>query len=524
MQSAPTLEQLLSDSCELYSLPAVAVEVLELTADPRVDVARLTACLQRDPALVSKVLRVVNSSLFGLTRQVADLNQAVTLLGIKPLKLLVLGFSLPPALLADVDAELLAGYWRHTLTRAVAAHVVCERLNVGSPDEAFIAGLLADVGMLVLIQHMGPPYVRFVQRVRQAERELEEAERLTLGFGHSQLTVQLLASWSLPPLLTDATAAAMCPDDEFLEPLDAACQSLARTLRFAEGLAQLLADGRRDAMPGVLHSAAREQHVTAEQLDRLVDDVEQKVAQLAGVLRLDICTPLEYAKVLARAREHLVTVATEAAGELTYANFLDHDRDDEMGGPWLESGPTAPRAGVVAVPVGKPPTVSEHGPASAVNGDAPEAPPLPIRTAVDVCRQNHWSLSLLLAQLDHWSQVTNEHGERAAASWLRQFESTCRQTDHPGMLAIHQRPGRMALLLPACDRGKLVELGHELLRRFRQLGAGASRPIWTVSLGAATLTTPSRNFQPGDMETAAERCLASAQTGGGNLLKSIEIY
>ena len=97
--TANLLDQLVERAGSLFSLPAVAVEVLELTAQPRIDTRALKACVERDPALTGRLLRVVNSSLFGLSREVTDLNQALALLGVKPLKLLVLGFSLPKTLL-----------------------------------------------------------------------------------------------------------------------------------------------------------------------------------------------------------------------------------------------------------------------------------------------------------------------------------------------------------------------------------------------------------------------------------------
>src|SRR6185437_6113376 len=90
MTDAPdALEQLLQQSSQLYTLPGVAVRVLDLTNHPlQVDAAQLKACIEQDPALTTKVLRVVNSSLFGLSRRVSDLSQALGLLGAKPLKLL----------------------------------------------------------------------------------------------------------------------------------------------------------------------------------------------------------------------------------------------------------------------------------------------------------------------------------------------------------------------------------------------------------------------------------------------------
>ena len=113
--STSPIDELVRRARSLYTLPAVASEVIELTSNPKVDAAALKECIQTDPALTAKLLRVVNSSLFGLSREVCDLNQALALLGTKPLKLLVLGFSLPENLFAEVAREQLDWYWSTTL-------------------------------------------------------------------------------------------------------------------------------------------------------------------------------------------------------------------------------------------------------------------------------------------------------------------------------------------------------------------------------------------------------------------------
>ena len=115
--SASPLERFVDKSARLYSLPMVAVQVLQLTNHPKVDTRALKQCIENDPALTSKVLRVVNSSLFGLSHSVGDLNEAVALLGIKQLKLLALGFSLPQRLFVDIAREQLDWYWSSTLAR-----------------------------------------------------------------------------------------------------------------------------------------------------------------------------------------------------------------------------------------------------------------------------------------------------------------------------------------------------------------------------------------------------------------------
>src|SRR6476646_11602538 len=102
------VQQFVERTGQLYSLPAVAAEVLRLTGEPTIDARALKECLERDPALATRLLRVVNSSLFGLSRQVSDLSQALAVLGIRPLKMLVLGFSLPKELFSELEANVLA--------------------------------------------------------------------------------------------------------------------------------------------------------------------------------------------------------------------------------------------------------------------------------------------------------------------------------------------------------------------------------------------------------------------------------
>jgi HD-like signal output (HDOD) protein len=196
-----TIEQIVGRAGALYSLPAVAVEVLKLTEHPKVDVRALKACIERDPALTVKILRVVNSSVFGLSREVSDLNQALALLGIKPLKLLALGFSLPESLFVNAAREQLDWYWKSALVRAVAAREISEQLFKRPGDDAFLAGLLQDLGVLVLLGELGRPYAGLLSEAIAARADLSRLEQESLGFDHTQLTAGLLDHWNLPVML-----------------------------------------------------------------------------------------------------------------------------------------------------------------------------------------------------------------------------------------------------------------------------------------------------------------------------------
>ena len=250
--TANHLEEIASRAMTLYSRPTVAMELVRLAEEPRVDAKRLKECVAQDPALTCKILRVVNSSLYGLNRPVADLNQAIGLLGIKPLKLLVLGFNLPDTLFAEVAARELRWYWTNTLTRAVAARLLAEQLWNQPGDEAFIAGLLQDIGILVLLRELGEPYARFLTGVIDEKCHLASLEQDTLGFDHVQLSAALLARWQLPQRLVDAIA--MPKRTAKLARLESPAADLPQILHLAEMLMQLVGQGRLHVLAELLEA------------------------------------------------------------------------------------------------------------------------------------------------------------------------------------------------------------------------------------------------------------------------------
>ena len=185
----------------------MAVQVLQLTNHPKVDVQQLKR-IENDPVLTTKVLRFVNSSMFGgHTCKVSDLDQALAMLATQSLKLLVLGFSLPNDLFAGVAKDILRRYWRRTLTKAVAAREISESLWKLPGDEAFLAGLLQDIGMLVLLQELGEPYAKFLDIALAKAPDLASITEKSLGFDHARLSAELLRRWEIPPALVGPISA-----------------------------------------------------------------------------------------------------------------------------------------------------------------------------------------------------------------------------------------------------------------------------------------------------------------------------
>ncbi len=549
-QSANTLDRLVASARQFYSLPAVAMQVLELTNNPSVDTHALKQCLENDPALTTKVLRVVNSSLFGLSRQVSDLNQALAMLGTKPLKLLVLGFSLPPELFRGVAGDMLASYWRHTLTKAVAAREIAETLWRQSGDEAFLAGLLQDLGMLLLIQELGPPYVDLLRKIHLQGEDLLSWERRSLGFDHATLTARILEHWGLPAALVDAVEVdsnGQGEDDSSAETRD-----LRQILELAELVSQLLADERSEALPELLQYGKHACNLTSARLDGLVSTLEEKVQQLADVLSLQLPQGVDYIDVLSCAHRQLAEAASELAVEWVADRHGDPGKRlgqaarDEMqtlcsAVADVAREPARQRTVAASVPTAERPVaatvshgataVSTMSPVGSLAAPAGSVAPDDILLArlgatAAACRQSRCALSLLLVELVGTSELVFTAGADGVARLRQVLETACRQLDHPNMICLPHSEAGFAIILPDCERRAAVELGNTLIDRLRGLAQmhRAGRSLRGIAVGAATVSLPPRNFPAEELFSAADRCRYGSHASGGGVVKSIEIY
>jgi HD-like signal output (HDOD) protein len=474
-----------------------------------------------------RILKVVNSSLFGLTRKVADLGQALALLGVKPLKMVVLGFSLPAELFADVDQDILIQYWRHTLLKAAACRELSRRLFPARMEEAFTAGLLQDIGELVLIQQLGHTYIRFRRQVNNELRPLREAEWLALGFDHVELSARLLRQWGMPESISTVVAAKGPLPEE-----DANGQrALTQTLHIAELMARVLESANRTGLSGLLAAAHDELRLKAEQVEEILTDLAQRAAELATILNLEL--PASSLEISSAAHARLAETSVEVLEDLGEAALLSDmtTLQNEMQAAIrkkLSAGAFTP--------------VATHGPVERSTDGAPterggelSSPPpreTPLVTSaqfaqvvslgISRCRSQQSSLTLVLFQ----AHEHNEQREAASAppSPERLKKALQRWSQQRGsVLAV--KPGSFACLWEGCRRNEGFELARHMLDQARESdmeSQGILPPGWMLTAGLATLTLPPRNFPPRELISAAERCLSGAILSGGNAVKSIE--
>jgi HD-like signal output (HDOD) protein/GGDEF domain-containing protein len=524
------LDQIARRAQRLYTLPAVAMQIVAMTRQPTMDAHALKDCLEKDPALASKVLRVVNSSLFGLSEKVGDLHQALALLGTKPLKLLVLGFSLPDELLSGVEAEVLARYWRHSLIKAAAAREISERFWELPGDEAFLAGLLQDLGLLVLVNDLGDAYVSFANRIACEGGDLAAWELQTLGFDHVVLSARLLEHWGLPETIVRAVA--LPQDVERLGELSDAAGTLARILHLAELIARFLDHPDSALLGEALDIGNRYVNLKFAQLESLVISLQETVPQLAEVLSLRLPGDVKYSEVLLEAYRQLTRVTEDMAQDPLCDVAPDGSLLDEQQALQQALGQYADGARRAQPPQGSPEATVAAQVDRAPVAVRPAAREMVVTdnqgmiarlaAAIRGSRQLRQPLTLLLADVDHYDSLLVTNGVDGMNRLFVKFAKTLHTVWDRPVEVLQVGESRLAAIFSDCDRQQGVGLARDFARHFRQLTDHAAASVG-FSVGLASVSMPPRNFPAEDLLDAAQRCLQGVQLSGGDGVKSIDI-
>ncbi len=191
---------------QLPALPQSAIKILDLSKDADNGPAEYAKPIESDPGLASQVLRFVNSSYFGFSREISSVKLAITLVGVRTIKNFTLWsavFSLMPnPKSGSLDLKCL---WQDSLRRALLARTLSKLLGLKEGEEAFAAALLQDMAIPVLAKELHAEYDELFKARQQGQR-LGQLERDKFGFDHAQAAAQMGQKWNLPGELTQAIA------------------------------------------------------------------------------------------------------------------------------------------------------------------------------------------------------------------------------------------------------------------------------------------------------------------------------
>ncbi len=273
----------------LPTLPAIAVELLERTRDPDVDIAEIASLVESDPGLASRILRIVNSSLYGLRSPCTSIHRALTFLGLNAVKSLVLGFSLAEMTRDNEEADSafdFREFWKNSIFSAVAARQLASHIKVCDPDDAFTGGMFQNMGMFAAYSALGDPYVELVRESQGQHAQLIASEREAMGFTNYHAAAALSKKWNFPDTLVGCIRNIPDPDQA-----DDSCRAMTRTVALGRMLVELMEnDDPQDQLTRLQSLMHHWFDQECDDLSGVLHSISETAISLAKVLEKDIGT------------------------------------------------------------------------------------------------------------------------------------------------------------------------------------------------------------------------------------------
>jgi len=503
-----TLRGKLERCAALPTLPAVALKVLELCQRESLDLAEVAKTISNDPALAAKVLRTVNSSVYGLRQEVRTVAHATSLLGANAIRTLALSFSLVQGLKKN-DKTVLAGYWKRSIVCAVAARELATLCKGALPDEAFLAGLLQDIGMLALSRLMGAEYPRLFAEAKGDHARFAASERRVFGCDHAVVGAWLAARWRLPAPTVVAIGASHDPSVLSPASVDRDVLRLAQVAGLAGCLADVWAGG--SAMDCVERLRCEAGKWFPEALPHLEVAMARTAVGMRVVAELfeeEVGTPEEITGILDQARDALVMASLRVTQEVVVAQS---ERD---------------------LLVARTRELEEKSATDGLTG-------LLNRAAFDTyledqmasCRRLGMPLSLIMIDVDHFKQINDRHGHVAGDGVLQRLAHCLRGTHRAKDKPCRYGGEEFAVILPETDsvgarvvaerlREKIAQTPH-VLPNARSIAVTASFGVVTCGGAGSGPTSgagaaPQDFNSPSELITAADGALYQAKHAGRN--------
>ncbi|MFM8275194.1 MAG: protein kinase domain-containing protein [Gemmata sp.] len=323
------------DPRRLPTPPAVALQVVSAASRPNCDPAEIVALLSQDPALCAKLLKAVNSCLYGLSKPVASLERAIAVLGLGPVRSLALGLSLPAIKTGPTDPNT-RDYQITSVAGAIIARDLSARTPRSAPADDMVAGLLRELGA-VLLQQTYPDAWRDMT-ARWGDLLVTDscaAEEETFGVSHAEVSAELLTVWNMPPELVEPIRYHHAP--EKLADAAPAVSRRAELLCFADWLARINVVVRYPAvLTNVLDIARTQFGFTRPELVKFLSGILPKVSEFGELLNRDVRDCPNFAEALAAGGQELVNLAVEN-NRNRMSGGMSHSATPRPGAPALDS-------------------------------------------------------------------------------------------------------------------------------------------------------------------------------------------
>jgi diguanylate cyclase (GGDEF)-like protein len=472
----------------LPSLPAVALQVLDLAQRDDADISEIAKVISKDPAISSKILKTVNSSFYGRSQSIGNLNQALVVLGLQSVRTLVLGFSL----VSNLKQQKPGGfnhlaYWRRSVYAATAARVIAKRVGLVQQEECFLVALLMDLGMLAMDQVLGEEYGQVCAQAT-SHHDLLKHEQETLGMTHAEAAGILADHWKLPPVLSE-------PMRHHHEPQnikDPAVEKMAEVVRISCRCADVFVDEEAaESISHVRRLCAFSYKMSEADADALLKEIGQYTSEVASLFEIRLGAGNNYDSILKKANEALVELSLRSQQQAS--GLVEQNKK-------LQTLATRDKL---------------TGLANRRHFDEV------IQQQVEDAIKNSRPLSMLMIDLDRFKSVNDSHGHPSGDLVLsatgKVLISAARNSDLPARYGGEE----LVLLMPDTSRATATATAEKIRRVIASLVIRSERiqiPV-TASIGVATLEPGGAMSEPAHLLKAADMALYAAKQGGRNCVR-----
>ena len=226
-----TLRSRVENISTIPTIPSVLKQLSTIIENPKISLNEISHFVSQDPALTTKILQMVNSALYGFPGRISSVNHAVMLLGLNVVKGLLLSVSV-----FEIMHKAMIGLREHSIGVAIASKVLARMKGLKEPEEVFVAGLLHDVGKVILTLSWPEEYDRTVKEAESSGIAIFDAERSRFSETHAAVAGWLAEKWHFPRKLCECIANHHRPQTSSLAPLETAIVHVADVLVKARGL------------------------------------------------------------------------------------------------------------------------------------------------------------------------------------------------------------------------------------------------------------------------------------------------
>ncbi len=200
------MQRILAKVDEIPPLPHVVIKALKALNDPKSSSSDVAKIISQDEGLTAKILKLANSAYYGFPRSIGTLSEAITILGYKTIKSIIYAAAAHGHLSGELKGYALdrGELWKHSLGVAVVSREVAKMVKYKDAEQAFVAGLLHDIGKIVLNQFVRFGFTLIMKKVEVEKVPFHEAEKDILGFDHTDIGGKIAEKWNLPKELVDS--------------------------------------------------------------------------------------------------------------------------------------------------------------------------------------------------------------------------------------------------------------------------------------------------------------------------------